>query len=81
MCDTEQPKEQPQISDGGSNPVAINQFLIFLLYWVHMFSLSFFICQYSLFYVAYFISFKFYFEILPMSLLNFFFTENEAEII
>ena len=29
MCGTEQPKEQPQISDGGSNPVAINQFLIF----------------------------------------------------
>ena len=29
MCDTEQPKEQPQIGDRDSNPVAINQFLIF----------------------------------------------------
>ena len=29
MCGTEQPKEQPQIGDRGSNPVAINQFLIF----------------------------------------------------
>ena len=29
MCGTEQPKEQPQICDRGSNPVAINQFLIF----------------------------------------------------
>ena len=29
MCGTEQPKEQPQIGDIGSNPVAINQFLIF----------------------------------------------------
>ena len=29
MCGTEQPKEQPQIVDRGSNPVAINQFLIF----------------------------------------------------
>ena len=26
MCGTEQPKEQPQIGDRGSNPVAINQF-------------------------------------------------------
>ena len=41
MCSTEQPKEQPQI---GSNPVAINQFLFFFLYWVHMFSFSFSIC-------------------------------------
>ena len=40
-CGTEQPKEQPQIGDRGSNPVAINQF--FFLYWVHMFSFSFFI--------------------------------------
>ena len=29
MCGTEQPKEQPQIGDRGSNPVVINQFLIF----------------------------------------------------
>ena len=29
MCGTEQLKEQPQIGDRGSNPVAINQFLIF----------------------------------------------------
>ena len=29
MYGTEQPKEQPQIGDRGSNPVAINQFLIF----------------------------------------------------
>ena len=29
MCGREQPKEQPQIGDRGSNPVAINQFLIF----------------------------------------------------
>ena len=29
QCGTEQPKEQPQICDRGSNPVAINQFLIF----------------------------------------------------
>ena len=29
MCGTEQPKEQPQIGDKGSNPVEINQFLIF----------------------------------------------------
>ena len=28
MCGTEQLKEQPQIGDRGSNPVAINQFLI-----------------------------------------------------
>ena len=27
MCGTEQPKEQPQTGDRGSNPVAINQFL------------------------------------------------------
>ena len=52
MYATEQPKEQPQIGDRGSYPVAINQFLIFSLYWVHIFSFSFFICQYSLFYVA-----------------------------
>ena len=44
MCGTEQPNEQPQIGDGGSNPVAINQVLIFFLCWVHMFSFSFFIC-------------------------------------
>ena len=72
MCGTEQPKEQPQISDGGSNPVAINQFLIFFSTGFTCSRCLFFICQYSLFYVAYFISFKFYFEILPMSLLNFF---------
>ena len=29
MCSTEQPKKQPQIGDRGSNPVAINQFLIY----------------------------------------------------
>ena len=29
MYGTEQPKEQPQIGDRGSNAVAINQFLIF----------------------------------------------------
>ena len=29
MCGTEQLKEQPQIGDRGSNPVAINQFSIF----------------------------------------------------
>ena len=29
MCGREQPKEQPQIRDRGSNPVAVNQFLIF----------------------------------------------------
>ena len=29
MCGAEQSKEQPQIGDRGSNPVAINQFLIF----------------------------------------------------
>ena len=29
MCSTEQLKEQPQIGDRGSNPVAINHFLIF----------------------------------------------------
>ena len=28
MCGKEQPKEQPQVGDRGSNPVAINQFLI-----------------------------------------------------
>ena len=28
MCGTEQQKEQPKIGDRGSNPVAINQFLI-----------------------------------------------------
>ena len=37
-------EEQPQIGDRGSYPVAINQFLIFFLYWVHVFSFSFFIC-------------------------------------
>ena len=42
MSGTEQPKEQPQIDVRGSNPIAINQFLIFFLYWVHMFSFSFF---------------------------------------
>ena len=41
MCGTEQPKEQPQIGDKGSNPVAINQFVIFFFYWVCMFSFSF----------------------------------------
>ena len=35
ICGTEQSKEQPQIGDRGSNPVAINQFLIFF------FSISF----------------------------------------
>ena len=55
MCGTEQPKEQRQNGERGSNPVAINQFLIFFLCWVHMFSFLFFICYYSLFYVAYFI--------------------------
>ena len=30
MCGTEQPKEQPQIGDRGSHPVAVNQFLTFL---------------------------------------------------
>ena len=34
MCSTEQPKEQPQIGDRGSNPVAINHSAInqFFLY-------------------------------------------------
>ena len=44
MCGTEQPKEQPQIGDRGSNPFAINQFLILFSLLVHMFSFSFFIC-------------------------------------
>ena len=44
MCGTEKPKEQLQIGDRCSNAVAINQFLISFLYWVHMFSFSFFIC-------------------------------------
>ena len=36
MCGTEQPKEQPQIGGRGSNPVAINQFLIFFLFCSHV---------------------------------------------
>ena len=43
MCGTEQPKDQPQIGDRGSNPVAINQFISFF-YRVCIFSFSFFIC-------------------------------------
>ena len=31
MCGIEQPKEQPEIGDRGSNPVAINQFFFSLL--------------------------------------------------
>ena len=51
-------KEQPQIGDTGSNPVAINQFLILFLLGLHVLVLFFhfhlhFI--FSLFYVAYFI--------------------------
>ena len=44
LCGIERPKEQPQIGDRGLNPVAINQFLIFFLNSVHMFSFPFFIC-------------------------------------
>ena len=81
MCGAEQPKEQPQIGDRGSNPVAINQFLIifFSLLGSHVLVLFFhlltlFILRDLLHLIL------FYFKILPMSLLNFF-TENEAEII
>ena len=55
MCGTEQPKEQPQIDDRGSNPVAINQFLIFFLYLVHMF--SFFFSFANIFYFTWLTSF------------------------
>ena len=42
MCGAEQPKEQPQTGDRGSNPVAINQFLIFFpLLGSHVFVLFF----------------------------------------
>ena len=50
MCGTGQPKEQQQIGDRGSNPVGIDQFLIFFsLLGPHLLVL-FSICQYSLFY-------------------------------
>ena len=74
MCGTEQPKEQPQnrTDDRGSNPVAINQFS-------NLFSIVS-TCSRSLFSIAniFFILrgllhlILFYFEILPMSSLNFF---------
>ena len=44
MCGTEQPKEQPQIGDRGSNPVAINQFLIFFSIRFTCSGFLFFIC-------------------------------------
>ena len=66
--------EQPQLGNGGSNPVAVNQFCFF--YWIHIFSLSIFIWKYSLFYVVYFVRFNFAsYVFAPL-----FFTENEAEI-
>ena len=43
MCGTEQPKEQSQIGDRGSNPVAINQFLIYFFFCIG------FTCSRSLF--------------------------------
>ena len=79
MCGTEQSKEQPQMGDRGSNPVAINQFLIFFsigstcsVLFFHL--LIFFILR-GLLYLIYF-----YFEILPV-FAQLFFTENEAEVI
>ena len=58
--------------------MAVNEFLIFL-YWVHMFSLSFFIWNYSLFkYLSLFdliLLLTSSYAFVPL-----FFTENEAEI-
>ena len=39
LCDTEQ--NPPTVGNRGWNPVAVNQFVFFLVYSVHMFSLSF----------------------------------------
>ena len=64
MRGTEQPKEQPQIGDRGSNPVAINQFLIF-------FSTGS-TCSRSLFTFANILYFT-WFTSLPMSLFNLFY--------
>ena len=66
--------EQPQLGNGGSNPVAVNQFCFF--YWIHIFSLSIFIWKYSLFYVVYFVRFNFASYVFAPLI----FTENEAEI-
>ena len=44
MCGTEQPREQPQIVGRGSNSVVVIGFSFIFSYWVHIFSLSFFIC-------------------------------------
>ena len=42
MCRAEQPKKQPQVGgDRGSNPLAINQFLIFSLLGSHVLVLFF----------------------------------------
>ena len=79
MCGTEQPREQPPKGDRGSNPVAINQILIFFPIGSA--------CSRSLFPFANILYFMrltsfdlVFFENLPISLLVFF-TENEAEII
>ena len=71
MCGTEQPKEQPQIGDRRSNPVPINQFLIFFfLLGLHVIVLFFHLLIFFILCgLLHFI--KFYFEILPISLLNF----------
>ena len=48
MCGTEQPKEEPQIGNRGSNPVAINQILIFFLLGPHVLVLFF---QFLIFFI------------------------------
>ena len=81
MCGTEQPKEQPQIGDKRFVSSCNHQFLIF-------FSIRF-TCSRSLFSFANILYFAWLtsFDLILLSnssfvsLLNFFFTENEAEII
>ena len=80
MSSTEQPKGQPQIGDRGSNPVAINQFLIFF------FSIGS-TCSHSLFSFANILYFKWLtsFDLINLKffpcLCSNLFTENEAQII
>ena len=63
MGGTEQPKEQPQIGDRGSNPVAINLFLFLFSIWFtcsrFRFHFFFMLIFYSLFY-SFFLFFVLY---------------------
>ena len=78
MCGTEQPKEQPQIGDRSSNPVAINQFFFSIRLTCSRSPFSFA----NILYFTWLTSFDLIFTLkFFLCLCSTFFTENDSKII